>query len=268
MDRGLVRTSAGLLHYRATEPTGRGPIVLLHQISSSSRMFLRLMPELLARGWSSIALDLPGFGFSDPGRPEDRVADHAGAIVEALDRIGQPGPWPILGHHTGARLGAVIAADRPERVWRLVLIGLPLYPSERARTERWAAKSIRPVVPDPEGLHLLHEWRRLRALSGGTDPEIIHRELVDTVLADAYDRSYAVVREHRLDEVVPLIGCPTLVISPTADVQAVNQSGAASAIPGARLVELDGGVFVIDERPALLAETVVSFLDAAPAQDE
>jgi pimeloyl-ACP methyl ester carboxylesterase len=260
-ERGLVRTAGGLVHWRASQPAARGPVVLLHQISSSSRMFLPLMPELAARGWSSLALDLPGFGFSDPAPPGHQVPDLAATVVEALDGIGVPGPWPLLGHHTGARLGAVIAADHPGRVWRLVLVGLPLYRSERARASRWAAKEIRPVVPEPGGEHLLHEWRRLRELSSGTDPRVIHRELVDTLLADAYDRSYAVVRRHQLAAVVARIGCPTLVLAAAADVQAANQPHAATAIPGARLLELDGGVFVMDERPGAVAGAVAGFLD-------
>ena len=56
-------------------------------------------------------------------------------------------------------------------------------------------------------------------------------------------------------------------LAAAGDVQAANQPHAATAIPGAKLVELDGGVFVMDERPAAVAEAVAGFLDEEPCGD-
>jgi pimeloyl-ACP methyl ester carboxylesterase len=76
-----------------------------------------------------------------------------------------------------------------------------------------------------------------------------------------------VVRRHELDGVVARIGCPTLVLAAAGDVQAANQPHAATAIGGARLLALDGGVFVMDERPGAVAEVVAGFLDEGLGED-
>ena len=260
--RRLVPTSVGLIHVRESTEGTRGPVVLLHQISSSSRMFLGLMHEMRLRGWATLAVDLPGFGHSDPPRGDPSVELYAEVVATVVERLGYEGPVPFLGHHTGARIAATVAAQQPTAVSQLALIGLPLYASETDRSHRWSAKKIRPIEPESTGRYLLQEWERLRELSPGSHPALIHREFVDTVSAEAYDQAYAMVRRHDLHDVVGRITCPTLIICPEGDPQARNQEYAAALIRHSHLVRIDGGVFVVDERAEAVADLACRFFVA------
>ena len=62
--RGYARWAHGLVHYY---DTGSGtPLLLLHQAPMSARQFEAVLTPLAARGIRAIAVDLPGFGCSDP----------------------------------------------------------------------------------------------------------------------------------------------------------------------------------------------------------
>ncbi len=198
-------------------------------------------------------------------RPDEvvEVGDVARAIVDGLDGLGYTETWPILGHHTGARIATVIAAEAPSRVTRLILIGVPVYSSTEARDDRWHVKAIREVRPTQDGEHLLHEWRRLQDLSPGSDPDVIHQEFVDTVVADAYDKAYAMVRRHDLAPVLARVECPVLLVAPSRDPQAANQQNAAAILGKAELLDIDGGTFAVHEEPETVADHAVRFLSAA-----
>ena len=61
IERALVKTSMGYIHYRAA---GRGaPVVLLHMNQQSSALYLELM-AVLAPTVRAIAIDYPSHGMS------------------------------------------------------------------------------------------------------------------------------------------------------------------------------------------------------------
>ncbi len=63
IERGLVRTHTGYIHYRAA---GSGPAILLAHINQqSSALYLELM-QALAPELRVIAIDYPSHGHSDP----------------------------------------------------------------------------------------------------------------------------------------------------------------------------------------------------------
>ncbi len=97
IERGLIKTSAGYIHYRAT---GQGkPIILLHACPQSSAMFLELM-EVLGRERRVFTIDYPSYGMSDhiPGEPA--LSDYAGWVTEVMDGLGVE-KASFLGEPTG-----------------------------------------------------------------------------------------------------------------------------------------------------------------------
>jgi haloalkane dehalogenase len=272
--RAYVETPDGQIHYRwldddsgrsAQQPSGQ-PLLLLHQVSSSSRMYERLMPFLGRAGYRPIAMDTLGFGESDPPPRQFSVADYAASIARFLDAHGLTEPLPVLGHHTGAGFAIELAVSRPERVAKLVLVGAPYYVSAEARRKRWAEKKVQPVVPRPDAGHLLHEWERLRDLSPDMDVNLLHRELVDTLKAPRYDLTYEAIFSYDTGARLPLIQCPTLVIAGTRDTLFPGQEPASKLIPGAQLAFVqDGGVFMIDEKTEQIAAIALRFLGSGAA---
>jgi pimeloyl-ACP methyl ester carboxylesterase len=112
--------------------TGSGPsIVLVHGFGSSIHTWKELIPPLAA-GHDVLALDLPGFGAS--GFPERLSAAHLPrAVLGLMDRLGVERAT-LAGNSLGGATALWVAAERPERVARLVLIdsaGLRLHPRDR-----------------------------------------------------------------------------------------------------------------------------------------
>src|SRR5438034_7704129 len=119
--KGYISSAGGQIHYRRL---GDGtPLILLHQVPSSSWMWDKLLEPLARRGYAAVAFDLPGYGMSDPpDHPPDlpyyalRIADAAAAL--GFDRYG------VVGHHTGGSVAIQLAIDHPRRVTGLVVYGL------------------------------------------------------------------------------------------------------------------------------------------------
>lgn len=105
---------------------GRGaPLVLLHGGSGSWTHWIRNVEALAAAGRQVLVPDLPGFG--DSARPP--AGQDADAIVEPLAQglvqlLGN-GPLDIVGFSFGGLTAGLLAAARPERVRRLLLVGAP-----------------------------------------------------------------------------------------------------------------------------------------------
>jgi pimeloyl-ACP methyl ester carboxylesterase len=110
-DRTLTTPTTGLLlHYRDWGGAGQ-PIVLLHGLASSARIWDLVAPRLTRSG-RVIAVDQRGHGLS--AKPDDGydytsiVADVAG-LVQALDLA----PPVVVGHSWGASVALAYAAATP-----------------------------------------------------------------------------------------------------------------------------------------------------------
>ena len=75
-------------------------------------------------GLDALAVDLPGFGASPPPAQAAGAAWYARAAAALVEEIGAP--QVVAGHSFGGRAAVVLAAQRPELVAGLVLVGAPL----------------------------------------------------------------------------------------------------------------------------------------------
>ena len=136
---GRTIDAAGIsTHYHEA---GSGPPVLLLHGSGpgvSAWANWRLTIPALARDYRVIAPDLVGFGCTE--RPGDiryslqTWSNHVWSFLDALS-IGQTS---LVGNSLGGRIGLDMAAQRPDRLHRMVLMGAPgvgnfLAPAGRAR---------------------------------------------------------------------------------------------------------------------------------------
>lgn len=98
------------------------PLLALHGWLDNAGSFVRLAPLLAAR-WKVIALELPGHGGSAhlPPGASYHYTDHVQAVLRAADAL-TPGRHTLLGHSLGAGVASLVAAARPERIERLLLI--------------------------------------------------------------------------------------------------------------------------------------------------
>lgn len=123
--RGMVRTSAGHVHYREA---GEGEVlVLLHATPRSSAMFAPVLPRL-APDLRVIAVDNLGYGDSDHPAHRPTVSDYADVLAEVLAALDVQRAT-VAGLATGAYIAADLALRHPELVERLVLQSCPYYPT-------------------------------------------------------------------------------------------------------------------------------------------
>lgn len=159
MKRGYAETQQGQIHFYTH---GRGePLLLLHETPRSAWSFAPLM-RLLGGRFRCFAPDTLGFGMSDRLPAKAKMEDLGRCMVQFLDAQGIRRVH-VLGFHTGNKIGAAMAADRPDRVGRLVLIGMT-HSLVVSRKDRDAAimaivsKHMGTHREAPDGSHLLRTW--------------------------------------------------------------------------------------------------------------
>ncbi len=110
---------------------GTGPaVVLLHGMAASWQWWLENIPAL-ARQHRVIAVDLPGFGQSEPLPAPAEMATHARTVLDLLTQIGIESAT-VSGHSMGGLVAIEMFVADPRRVRNLILVdsgGVPM--SER-----------------------------------------------------------------------------------------------------------------------------------------
>jgi pimeloyl-ACP methyl ester carboxylesterase len=248
VERAYTRCRFGQLHYIhgvPAAPTGKTPLVLLHQNPSSSLEYSALVAEM-ARDREVIAFDTPGNGMSD--RPPEPLAidGYASAFAEGLAALGL-GPATgrqvdVFGFHSGTYYAAELAASRPDLVRRLTLCGVPFRTGDERTTRLDDAINAPPL--DEEGESTFAQLRGLwRMVVTGRDPSVpldragaVFAEMVKPMQRASWP--YIAVWGYNAAERLPAITVPTLVIA-VKDTTYPYTIAAAGLIPGAKLVRAD-----------------------------
>jgi pimeloyl-ACP methyl ester carboxylesterase len=88
---------------------GARPLVLLHGVTASARVWWRVGPALAASGRRVIAVDLPGHGLTGHWRGHHRFRDNAADVTAWLRAAGLDRPdLQIVGHSWGAMTSAAL----------------------------------------------------------------------------------------------------------------------------------------------------------------
>jgi len=107
---------------------GEGPpLLLLHGYPQTSVMWHRVAPAL-ARHFSLVIPDLPGYGWSDAPQSDAEHAPYtkramANAMIEVMEALGH-GRFRLAGHDRGGRVAYRLALDHPGRVEQLALLDI------------------------------------------------------------------------------------------------------------------------------------------------
>jgi pimeloyl-ACP methyl ester carboxylesterase len=101
---------------------GKGnPMVLVHGIPTSSFLWRNMIEELSAHG-RVIALDLPGFGFSDPPQNGDyRISSYARIIESFLEALSI-NQATLVCHDLGGPIVLTYALRHPDKYERLIIL--------------------------------------------------------------------------------------------------------------------------------------------------
>jgi pimeloyl-ACP methyl ester carboxylesterase len=124
-----------IVHYTQVGDTSRPPVILFHGSPGSSSAFMSYLKDstLLAHS-QVIALDRPGYGYSNYGQTEPSLEQQAAAVAPLLNQFTSP---PILvGHSYGGPVIARLAMDYPDKVGGIVLVAGSMDPDLEPR-EWW-----------------------------------------------------------------------------------------------------------------------------------
>ncbi|HEY0942331.1 MAG TPA: alpha/beta hydrolase [Steroidobacter sp.] len=268
MGRGYARGPYGLVHFHDSvglvkSPRNPRPLVLLHQSPASARQFEAAFKPLVNRGVRFVAIDTPGFGFSDPPPAIPRVEDWARSVVSVLDHLGIE-QADILGHHTGGLIATEVALNAPSRVRRLILNGpFPITEEERQKYIESGARSHERGRPKLDGSHLATSFEARKRMYGpDPDPAVITRIVVEKYqgrgpywwghhVAYRYDHAATLKRlKHR-----------TLILTNTGDDIYEHAKRAKEMRPDFEYVELIGGTHdIVDQQPEEWSEAVAAFI--------
>lgn len=263
---------------------GPRPVLFLHGFMGSAAAWTHLQP-LLASSVTALAVDLPGHGRS-PHLPEEG-RDGFERTLEALDALVERelgGPVDVVGYSQGARVALALAAQRPERVRRLVLeSGSPGLHARKLRSLRRAEDEARAQTILLEGVAtFVRGWEQHPVLAGLKRlPDPLKTELRTRREAQSAEglawalRSLGVGVQPDLWPALPHLRTPTLLLTGSDDLKYTELARKMAAeIPTVWRHAFAGvGHAPHLEVPAAWAQEVVGFLstpwydviDAEPA---
>lgn len=96
--------------------------LLIHGLGSSSCFYKTITPSLKSTA-RCISLDTPGSGLSGLGNSEQSISSIARDVVGLLDELQVREKIVVVGHSMGGIIASYIAAEHPDRVKGVVLIG-------------------------------------------------------------------------------------------------------------------------------------------------
>jgi haloacetate dehalogenase len=266
------------------------PLLLLHGYPQTHVMWHRVAP-LLARHFTLIIPDLPGYGWSVAPPPDENHDPYskramAAVMVEAMERLGHV-YFHVAGHDRGGRVAYRLALDHPGRVTRLAVLDIvPTWAMWRQLDRAMAFKVfhwtfLAQSYPLPETLigqdpvryldWQMAQWTRTKDLSAFDPQALAHYRAFFAVperlraTCEDYRAGYSVDYEYDdADRAAGRqIGCPVFVLW-----------GGAGGIPGygtdplslwrewapdviGRAIE--AGHFLCEERPEATAAALLGF---------
>ncbi|MGB7817657.1 MAG: alpha/beta hydrolase [Ornithinibacter sp.] len=253
----------------AYEVSGQGQLVVLLPGMGDLRATYRfLAPRLVEAGYRVALTDLRGHGDSDPTFGSYGDVETAGDILALVETLG--GPAVVIGNSMGAGAAVCAAAERPELVSGLVLVGpfvrdgdigvLTRAMMRVALASPWAAMSWKAYLP------------RLYAGRTPEDHETYLREVVASLRRPGYSSAFSRTTRLSHDPAEARLGqvtAPTLVVMGEQDPDfpdpRVEAEWIADTLGGRTLMVADAGHYPQSQQPDLVADAVTGFLaEAAP----
>lgn len=266
-----VPVGPGAMH---VERYGHGgtPVILVHGFGTCNFLWRAVAPAITAAGHTAYSLDLLGHGQSDRPLDADFGIAAQAEYLDAAMTVLRVARGVLVGIDIGGDVAMKLAATRPDRVEKLVLINTPAFEELPAkditqmqrRTARFAFSLTRGVMgaaPLLEGV-----------LKGSVaDQEHMPMRLVARYLAPFVGKDGAnhlltlasSIRPDLDEDDYGAIQAPTLILWGEEDkwVDGKLADRLANAIPNARLVRLAGVARLVpEENPEHLSELLLDFI--------
>jgi haloacetate dehalogenase len=286
-----IDTSIGKIFARVG---GDGPpLLLLHGHPQSNVIWHRVAPDL-ARRYTLVIADLPGYGWSEAPQA---AADHAPytkramaqAMVETMESLGFV-RFHLAGHDRGGRVGYRLALDHPGRLIALAVLDIVTtwdmwrHMDARLATRAWHWTFLSLPTPFPETM-IGHDplfFFDSRASAGAKakaisffDPRALahyHAAYQDPTRIHAMCEDYRAGRTTDLAhdeadrEQKKTIACPLLALWGTSGLPANAGFDALELwrdwAPDLRGFAIESGHYIAEENPQATAQALLDFFGA------
>ena len=203
---------------------GEGPAILfVHGLGASWQSWLEQLPEFAA-SHRVVAMDLPGFGYSESPSEDISIEYYARWTAEFMDVLGIESA-AVVGNSMGGFVSAELAIKFPARVQRLVFVSAAIFWQNRRRAQPLVqlarmsdAVVARALVRATDDIATR---RRLRyaalATAGFRFPQYVSDELAHEMVrsarrTDGFLPALQALAGYDLEEELPKISCPTLIV--------------------------------------------------------
>ena len=265
IERGLVKTSLGYIHYRAA---GSGPAIMLFHINQQSSALMVELIEALAPKFRVVAMDYPSHGHSDPVPEQPDYNDYIGCAVHVMDALGIA-KASVMGEAVGAGVAVHFANTLHHRTERVVLINCPFSP-ERGRTHvhvRELQSGLRPE--DETGFPLTRTVTFMDTVDPGHAPMKPSQSWMDRINTARMEvgrngwQAVTALANYDLGDGLHRLRQPTLILLGEHFHYTKFADEMTARAKNARAEILPGGRFCMSwEKAAEIAERVGAFLTA------
>ena len=261
---GTLARPDGTLAY---EVAGGGPlVVLLPGLGQLRSAYRHLVPELTARGFRTVALDLRGHGASSVGWPAYGAEAMGPDVAALIEHLG--GPALLVGNSYGAGPAVWAAAERPDLVAGVVLTG----PFVRTQRTPWLLRAaMRVLFAGPWRVAAWDAFTNGLLKAGRPDDQDAERARLGASLREPGRFAALAAMLARDDAPIEArlgrVRAPALVLMGTADPDFPDPMAEARAVAdamGGRAEPLDGvGHYPHLEVPGAMAERLAVFAQDA-----
>ncbi|MDB5591596.1 alpha/beta fold hydrolase [Enterovirga sp.] len=244
---------------------GQGrPILFLHGLGWSHALWQREIGHF-SGSYRVLAGDMRGHGRSAKPPGPYTMEALAADWVQALDACGVD-ELAVVGLSQGGMVAMLIAAQQPERVKALALLGTAC----RFSDEAWAGMEERGRVARAAGPRAAAETAARSVFSAEfarNHPAFVEEFIADRLAADAAGLGAAMgaLKGFDVRDRLGAVTCPTLILHGTEDrvIGAQNASEIAEQIAGSELHLVEGAGHILPvERPEAVERHLTAFLGA------
>ena len=247
---------------RRAGEAGRG-LILLHGWGCSAQM-MSAAQEAFAPSMRTLSLDFPGHGAlgkaAEPPVPWG-VPEYARLVAWLIDRYGLS-PCDVIAHSFGCRVAILLAAERPEKVGRMILTGAAGIPKPGSRQNERRRRAYRLLR---SGVSAIQKTGLLRERAAGWQEALVQRygSADYKVLSPGMRETFKRVLSQDLTPVLPRVQAPTVLYWGTKDEDTPIWMGRImeEQMKDAALIPEEGaGHFAYLERPDAFLRIARSFL--------
>lgn len=266
-------------HVALAGPEGGDPVVLVHGWPQHWWVWRGVIPKLVDAGYRCICPDLRGHGWTDAPPDGYEKEQFASDVLAALDELGVE-RFKLIGHDWGGFASFLIALREPERVERLLALSI-IHPWIRRQggpidlIKGLLGASYQFVIASPViGRQVVQRTALIKTVisRGSADglPDDVSRAYADRWKEpDRASATVAIYRTFLLREVSAILGgryrdhrleVPTVLVYGKRDpvIGAERLVGWEEQADDMRVGEIDGGHFLPDEQPDLVAEQALA----------